>query len=204
MSGRAKSSLPITIKVIDKELDAIRQEFAATQKQILQALKRASNRTMSKVKTEITRRLSQSEKIPQKVIRRRIFSRRAAVVGSAKKLKHAKLWLGLLRLPAHLLGRPTQNASGVRVGGRQFDGSYLAYFKSHKDSFGVYQRLSQISGAAEQIMRQRGHKVQKKTTVDYTATAFRIRAEINQLIPQWFLTGFRQELNFITNVKRAA
>lgn len=83
------------------------------------AVNRAVRKTAAWLRTHAMRELAQELNIKQAPLKRRF------VVGSDPKSPgKAKIWVGLLAIAAHDLGKAKQNASGVSVAGRQFDGAF--------------------------------------------------------------------------------
>ena len=107
-----------TLKV---EID-VNQAFALLRGLPPSALQNAWRRTLRKtsnwIKSQTAKAVSKETKIPQKLLRRRLyFFLRSRDTG--------KVWLGLNAIEAHRLGNPRQTRRGVTVGRHRFEGAWM-------------------------------------------------------------------------------
>lgn len=102
-----------------------------------QACQTAWRRTLKKssrwIATQTAKAISQQTKIPQKLIKKRLYF-------FPKSASSGKVWLGLNPLPAHHLGQPKQTRTGVSVGRYHFAGAWLMRYRAPNGP--VFRRLT--------------------------------------------------------------
>jgi len=97
------------------------QDFAALMpKAAAAAQRRAINKTLRWLATQIARAVGRQERIAVAAVRQRL--RAYPVSGGANS---GKLWFGLNAMEASRIGRPRQSRSGVSVAGRRFQGAFF-------------------------------------------------------------------------------
>ncbi|TKC83838.1 phage tail protein [Trinickia terrae] len=96
------------------------------------AWRRTLRKTSAWIKSQTAKEVGAATKIPQKVIRHRIyFFLRSSDTG--------KVWLGLNPIEAHRLGNATRTRKGMRVGRQSFEG---AWRQSKRNPRGpIYERV---------------------------------------------------------------
>lgn len=109
----------IGVEIDPGELQRIGREFAASEKELRAAWRRAKSRTARRLRTQA-----------RKALRENLSLRSAAILRARLRLRNtrddASLWVGLNNLPVTAFkGRPRQTASGVSVGGREFPGAFV-------------------------------------------------------------------------------
>lgn len=96
------------------------------------AWRRTLRKTMTWVRSQVAREVSGATKIPQKVIRERLyFFLRSAVTG--------KVWLGLNAIEADRLGATRQTRTGVTAGRFRFPGAWV--YRSRYSDGGAERRI---------------------------------------------------------------
>ncbi|WP_236197050.1 hypothetical protein [Pseudomonas glycinae] len=97
------------------------QDFAAlVPKAAAAAQRRAINKTLRWLASQIARAVGRQERIAVAAVRQRL--RAYPVSGGANS---GKLWFGLNAMEASRIGRPRQSRSGVSVAGRRFQGAFF-------------------------------------------------------------------------------
>jgi len=97
------------------------QDFAGLMpKAAAAAQRRAINKTLRWLATQIARAVGRQERIAVAAVRQRL--RAYPVSGGANS---GKLWFGLNAIEASRIGRPRQSRSGVSVAGRRFQGAFF-------------------------------------------------------------------------------
>lgn len=115
------------------------------------AMEAAWRRTLRKTgvwaKAEMAREVRQHAKIPQKVVRDRVFF-------YLRNSKTGKVWAGLNSIPAELLGKPRQTRTGVTAGAYQFPHAWI--YRSHHKNDGntgkVFRRTTNRRKPTERVM----------------------------------------------------
>ncbi|SME96442.1 hypothetical protein [Desulfovibrio gilichinskyi] len=122
------------IRVDANKLDMIAADFAATEKQIDIACKRAIAKTARHLRVVALRSVSQLTGIKQNILKKRI---NVSVWG--KKKKTGSIWFGQMPVPLREMN-PKQDGSGVTAGGVHRNHAFIANRKSDGRS-GVYRRV---------------------------------------------------------------
>ncbi|NHR08072.1 phage tail protein [Chromobacterium haemolyticum] len=94
------------------------------------AWRRALRKTGNWVRVHVAKRLSTATRIPQKVIKQRVYF-------FLRSQMHGKVWLGLNPIEAGRLGSARQTRAGVTVGRHRFPGAWVMRYR---DPGGVYRR----------------------------------------------------------------
>ena len=117
----------LTLNFSDTTSDLTAELYHVSDK-VAKAVNRAVKKTARWLRTHSMRDLSKELNIKQAPLKSRF------IVGTdPKKPSEAKIWIGLLAIGAHDIGRASQNQAGVRVANRQYDGAfYQAVYGSEK------------------------------------------------------------------------
>lgn len=110
----------ISLQTSAADLKAIQDFAALVPKAAAAAQRRAINKTLRWLATQIARAVGRQERIAVAAVRQRL--RAYPVSGSANS---GKLWFGLNAMEASRIGRPRQSRSGVSVAGRRFQGAFF-------------------------------------------------------------------------------
>lgn len=94
------------------------------------AWRRALRKTGEWIRTHVARTLSSEIKVPQKVLKQRLYF-------FLRSMKQGKVWLGINPIEARRLGAARQTRRGVTVGRHRFDGAWTMKIR---DPGGVYRR----------------------------------------------------------------
>ncbi|MGO4310021.1 hypothetical protein AB4Z35_09150 [Pseudomonas sp. KB_15] len=114
------NSAMITLQPSASDLQAF-QEFAArVPKAAANAQRRAINKTLGWLRTQIARTVGKQERIAVAAVRQRLRS--YPVKGSTGQ---GKLWFGINPIEASRIGRPRQGKAGVSVAGRRYRGAFF-------------------------------------------------------------------------------
>ncbi|OJA21983.1 phage tail protein [Burkholderia ubonensis] len=139
------------------------------------AWRRTLRKTAGWIKSQTAKEVGAATKIPQKVIRRRLyFFLQSADTG--------KVWLGLNPIEAHRLGNAMRTRKGMRVGRQSFEGAWRQ--TKLKPDGPIYERVG------KERMPYRMVTVQWQQTGD---PAFRRAA---QACEDRLMTILRQEVNY--------
>ena len=174
------------IRVEAENLPGVQTALLMYPRQARVALRRAINKTLGWTRTQGTRAIAQEHGLPLKVLR----SRRRIVVSPARgDSLFGVAWFDLAPVKAVYFGTPRQMSTGAKVGGRTFDGAFVAHMPS--GHLGVFKR----EGSSRLPI--------KEQTVSIRSSENALRRIAGQ-VPGRMRTVFRQELNYLTNVRRAA
>ncbi|MBV4475222.1 hypothetical protein [Pseudomonas botevensis] len=110
----------ISLQTSAADLKAFQDFAALVPKAAAAAQRRAINKTLRWLASQIARAVGRQERIAVAAVRQRL--RAYPVSGGAKS---GKLWFGLNSIEASRIGRPRQSRSGVSVAGRRFQGAFF-------------------------------------------------------------------------------
>jgi hypothetical protein len=110
----------ISLQTSAADLKAFQDFAALVPKAAAAAQRRAINKTLRWLATQIARAVGRQERIAVAAVRQRL---RAYPVSSGAN--SGKLWFGLNAIEASRIGRPRQSRSGVSVAGRRFQGAFF-------------------------------------------------------------------------------
>ncbi|MBY8959136.1 hypothetical protein J1G18_17755 [Pseudomonas sp. MIS38] len=110
----------ISLQTSAADLKAFQDFAALVPKAAAAAQRRAINKTLRWLATQIARAVGRQERIAVAAVRQRL--RAYPVRGGANS---GKLWFGLNAMEASRIGRPRQSRSGVSVAGRRFQGAFF-------------------------------------------------------------------------------
>ncbi len=116
---QSASSGMITLQADQAALKAFTDFAALVPKALSAAQRRAINKTLRWLRTQIARVVSRQERIAVTAVRQRL---RAYPVGSNGQ---GKLWFGINPIEASRAGRPRQTRAGVSVGSRRYEGAFF-------------------------------------------------------------------------------
>jgi uncharacterized protein with FMN-binding domain len=165
--------LDLDIKIDEKELQQIGFANRLLEHQIKAAARRAVTKTTRWVMAQAKRLLRSKTQMNLGAIRSRL--------GEFRKTEFSrKVWMGLNAVPANAFGKPTQTASGVRVGKRNFDGAFVI----RKFNDGVYKRRTKDRFPLE------------KVTVNIEKESTDVFNQIKKEADARFIKVLMQEINF--------
>ncbi|UDI91155.1 hypothetical protein [Pseudomonas sp. IAC-BECa141] len=110
----------ISLQTSAADLKAFQDFAAVLPKAAAAAQRRAINKTLRWLATQIARAVGRQERIAVAAVRQRL--RAYPVSGGANS---GKLWFGLNAMEASRIGLPRQSRSGVSVAGRRFQGAFF-------------------------------------------------------------------------------
>jgi hypothetical protein len=110
----------ISLQTSAADLKAFQDFAALLPKAAAAAQRRAINKTLRWLATQIARAVGRQERIAVAAVRQRL--RAYPVSGGANS---GKLWFGLNAMEASRIGRARQSRSGVSVAGRRFQGAFF-------------------------------------------------------------------------------
>jgi hypothetical protein len=110
----------ISIQSSTADLKAFQDFATLVPKAAAAAQRRAINKTLGWLRTQIARAVSRQERIAVAAVRQRLRS--YPVSGGATS---GKLWFGLNAIESSRIGRARQSGSGVSVAGRRYQGAFL-------------------------------------------------------------------------------
>ena len=114
----AKSGM-ITLQADRSDLKAFTDFAALVPKALAAAQRRAINKTLRWLRTQIARAVSRQERIAVTAVRQRLRAYPANSNGQGK------LWFGINPIDASRAGRPRQTRAGVSVAGRRYQGAFF-------------------------------------------------------------------------------
>lgn len=119
--------MPVGLKVEIDIRPALAMARVLSENAVRAAWRRALKKTGKWVKTYVAKGVSREVKIPQKVLRERLY------FFLRSKMMEGKVWLGANPIEAHRIGTPRQTRRGVTVGRLRFDGAWI-YRSKHSSS----------------------------------------------------------------------
>lgn len=129
-------SAEIFVQIDTSELE---KRFALLPKQMELAAKRAAIRTREWLRTQLTRELATTARVPQKALKGRVRRGPKANDGAWYSNGQAVLWIGLNEVAAHHVGTPRQTKKGVRVEKHFFDRAFIVRI-GHSQRLSVWRR----------------------------------------------------------------
>lgn len=150
------------------------------------SLRRAINKTLGWVRSQGTHAMAAEHGLPLKVMR---FRRRSALRPATASYMSGLVWFGLAPVKAVYFGTPRQTRTGTKVGGRFFEGAFVATMPI--GHLGVFRR----SGQSRLPI--------KEQTVSIRSSENALR-RIAAQVPGRLRIVFRQELNYEFNVRKTA
>lgn len=125
----------ISLQASTADLQAFHNFAKLVPKAAAAAQRRAINKTLGWLRTQIARAVGRQERIALAAVRQRLRS--YPVSGSANS---GKLWFGLNSMEASRIGNPRQGSSGVSVAGRRYQGAF--YKKVYGNSADIWIRTA--------------------------------------------------------------
>ena len=186
------------------------QHLDGVSRKIEKAVHRAVKKTANWLRTHSVRDLGKELNIKQAPLKNRF------VVGTnPKEPGKAVIWIGLLAIAAHNVGKPSQNASGVRVGKHQFDGAFFR--RIYGDEEKVYIRASRNRIEQHAAVREnrtvkyrslsdpklKGRFPVQVVGVDIAEKADKVIQRYESRLNQRYSQILEQELNFALRIETA-
>jgi hypothetical protein len=109
----------ITLQADRSDLKAFTDFAALVPKALAAAQRRAINKTLRWLRTQIARAVSRQERIAVSAVRQRLRAYPSNSNGQGK------LWFGINPIEASRAGRPRQTRAGVSVAGRRYQGAFF-------------------------------------------------------------------------------
>jgi len=137
--------MPVAIKAEIDIRPVLQLVNGLSQVAVSNAWRRALRKTGDWIKTHVARSLSSEIKVPQKVLKQRLYF-------FLRSAKEGKVWLGINAIEAARLGKARQTRRGVTVGRHRFDGAWL--YRSKRGSpndGGVFRRVGRARTPYEQV-----------------------------------------------------
>lgn len=125
----------ISLQTSAADLKAFQDFAAVVPKAAANAQRRAINKTLRWLSTQIARAVGRQERIAVAAVRQRL--RAYPVSGGANS---GKLWFGLNAVEASRIGNPRQGKSAVSVAGRRYQGAF--YKKVYGNSADIWIRTA--------------------------------------------------------------
>lgn len=116
---QSSSNGMITLQADRSDLKAFTDFAALVPKALAAAQRRAINKTLRWLRTQIARAVSRQERIAVSAVRQRLRAYPANSNGQGK------LWFGINPIEASRAGRPRQTRAGVSVAGRRYQGAFF-------------------------------------------------------------------------------
>lgn len=138
--------MPVAIKAEIDIRPVLQLVNGLSENAIRNAWRRALRKTGNWVKTYVARSLSGEIKVPQKVLKQRLyfFLRSAMMEG--------KVWLGINAIEAERLGKVRQTRRGVTAGRHRFDGAWIYQSKrGSPNDGGVFRRVGRERSPYERV-----------------------------------------------------
>lgn len=160
------------------------------------AWRRALRKTGNWVRVHVAKRLSAATRIPQKVIKQRVYF-------FLRSQMHGKVWLGLNPIEAGRLGSARQTRAGVTVGRHRFPGAWVMRYR---DPGGVYRRTGHWMTAKRHIVTNgpkgkdywvtQRREAYEKVKVEWDAAAESVFREVAEESRQRLLEILEQEIRW--------
>lgn len=164
-----------TLRVEIDVYEALRILRQLSPKAMQNAWRRSLRKTHVWIKGQVAKAVSKNSKIPQKVLRSRIYF-------FLKSYDTGKVWLGLNAVEAERLGYPRQTRTGITAGRFRFQSAWV--MKRVAPDGPVYRRTGKARLPYERV---------KYDWADAGESAFR---SVATLAEQRLLTILKQEVNY--------
>lgn len=195
---------------LQQEIGDLTRHIQGMEKQVEKAVQRALRKTIRWVRTHSIKELGKELNIKQAAIKNRFR------LETSTKKNEVKLWVGLLAVAAHDLGKVQQTAAGVRVGRHRFDGAF--YKRIYESSESVYIRASR-----NKVFRHDAVRLNMKHNSNYDHSfmaensgrfpvqvvgisivdeAEKVLAKFENRVNTQFIKILNQELNYALNIEQ--
>lgn len=174
------------------------------------AWRRTLRKTANWVKSQTAKAVSKETRVPQKVIKKRLFFSMKPGGNSCR------VWLGLNPLEADFLGRPRQTRTGVTVGSHRFKSAWI--YRSRYSDGGVQRsiKIRRRDGASYYVVRDsedkktgqvfervgRARKPYRRVKYDWSGPGGAAFREAASRVEERVQTILRQEINY--EIQKAA
>ncbi|MBU1234873.1 MAG: phage tail protein [Proteobacteria bacterium] len=204
--------------MIEFDFDAAQLEAAAeglngSREQIEAARARALRKTGQRFSTAVKREVAKRERMPQKAIADRFFISRVANGDD-----EVTIWIGTFDVDPFSIGKPSQTASGVKVGRRSYQGAFLGTIYTAREKVWIRLRSPHYSPELYPTRKQHhsgyrgdlsagefGHRFPVvKAAVPIDETVNGVAAQKEGEMGEEFLKIFKQELNYEIFIKGMA
>lgn len=199
----------ITIDFDKANLEAMAEGLNGTKEQIEAARVRALRKTAAHIRTLVKREVASKERMPQKALGNRFFISRLA-----KGDDEVSVWIGTQDVSPFAVGKPSQTATGVRVGKRSYRGAFLATIYTPREKVWIRLRSPHFSDDLYPVKKQhhagyRGNLSASqfhrfpvvKAAIPIERTVESVVAKNEDEISTEFLKKFKQELTYEIFVK---
>ncbi len=192
---------------LDSTVDELIEQFDHAPEKVSKAIARSLRKLSRFAERRILRELARQQSISQKVLKSLGRVRVSLYQPGDRAGQNYSLiiWIGALDIPAHYLGNPIQTRSGVRTGGRFWEGAFLmrpvnathSMVFERKDTWQHKFQRSKKSGR----MMWMGLPLEKKE-VPIWNTASTVLQQLEPVLLDRFTTLMEQELNYELNVRQ--
>lgn len=195
---------------VDDTIEELTRDLDGFEKQVELAVRRALKKIGKWLRTHTMRQLGKEMGIKQASIKNRF------ILSYDKKTNTVSLWVGLLAIAAEDLGNASQNAAGVRVGKRQYDGAFFTsiydeeryvYIRARRNRVMQHDVVRQDRKAAKyRAIRDpqlKGRFPVQRVGVAIQEQAHRIILILERQINRRFGELLKQELNYAINIESA-
>ncbi|MGQ5522644.1 hypothetical protein ACUHMQ_05205 [Chitinimonas sp. PSY-7] len=127
--------MPVTLRSEINLQPVLALSHALKEEAVRNAWRRAMRKTGNWVKTHVAKVLSPELKIPQKVLKQRLY------FFLRSKMMEGKVWLGINPIEADRLGQPRQNRTGITAGRHRFEQAWIYQGKQGGQQGKVFRRV---------------------------------------------------------------
>jgi len=197
--------MQLTIE-LDETLHRLTAELNDSPEKVNHAIRRTMTKLSRFAERQVLRELSRRVSVSQALLKNlgRVKVTLEPPVRRGNNGYQVVIWVGLSAIPAHYLGNPRQTRSGVRVGGRFWQGGFLMQpvNSSHTMVFKRaphWQHRKQLSQRSGKVMWM-GLPIEKQALSVYEQAGDLLSALESHLLER-FTTLLQQELNFAFNIE---
>ena len=191
---------------LDSSIDDLIEAFSDSPEKVAKAIDRALRKLSRFAESRTRREVSRQMKISAKLLKElgRVKVNLYKPGGLNPDGYRLVVWIGIMDIPAHYLGKPAQTKAGVRTGRHFWDSAFLfqPVNASHEMVFKrapSWKHKQQVSKKSGRFMWM-GLPIEKQSLSVYRE-ANQALAKLEPLLLERFATLLQQELNFAFNIE---
>jgi len=145
-------SMELQLSAVSADLQ---RDMQALEDRVGKVVNRAVKKLTQWLRTHSVREISQEIGITQNALKKRFIIERVTVNGQER----VRIWVGLMNVAVHDLGKVTQAKAGAKVGGAVYEGAFLKKIYGSQEK--VYVRTARNRSAGHATVADRPGRVNK-------------------------------------------
>ena len=145
-------SMELQLSAVSADLQ---RDMQALEDRVGKVVNRAVKKLTQWLRTHSVREISQEIGITQKALKKRFIIERVSVNGQER----VRIWVGLMNVAVHDLGKVTRATAGAKVGGAVYEGAFLKKIYGSQEK--VYIRTARNRSAGHATVADRTGRVNK-------------------------------------------